>query len=238
MNYQDVQAELRRNADPEKAAFFPRFFKSGPGEYGYGDKFLGVTVPMVRQSIKPFHKLPLGEVAKLLHSQWHEERLAALLIMVWQYTHGDERHKQSVFEMYMDNTRYINNWDLVDSSAPKIVGPYLYHRDEQMPVLVTLAKSEELWERRIAMLATLYDIVHGEGDVALEIVEILRTDEHDLIHKATGWMLREIGKRVDRNVLLNYLDIHAQDMPRTMLRYAIEHLPTEQKQHYMKLKSE
>ncbi len=236
MKHSDVQSDLRKNANPEKAAFYPRFFKSGPGEYGYGDKFIGVTVPLTRKTIKPYHRLPLDEVLKLLHSEWHEERLAALLILVWQYAHGDDNERQAVYDTYLANTKYINNWDLVDSSAHRIVGPHLNDRPDRMKVLTRLAKSSSLWERRIAILSTLHYIQNGRADEALEIIDMLLHDSHDLIHKATGWMLREIGKRVDREILLDYLNRHAGEMPRTMLRYAIEHLSPEQKQRYMKPK--
>ncbi|MDQ5982206.1 MAG: hypothetical protein QG549_203 [Patescibacteria group bacterium] len=236
MKSEDVQAALRAQVDPAKAAFFPRFFKTGPGQYGEGDKFLGVTVPNTRAAVKPFQTLPLAEAEQLLLSEWHEDRLAALFILVWQYPRADEAKRKEIYDFYLSHARCINNWDLVDTSAEHIVGPYLNNRPDKMTVLTRLAKSESLWERRIAMLATFHYIKQGRADEALDIVDILLHDQQDLIRKATGWMLREIGKRVDRSVLTAYLDQHAHDMPRTTLRYAIEHLPPEQKLHYMQLK--
>lgn len=222
--------------DPEKAAFFPRFFKTGPGEYGEGDKFLGITVPNTREAIKPFRQLPLTEVEKLLTSEWHEDRLAALLILVWQYPRAAEPIQKEIYDFYVAHTASINNWDLVDSSAEFIVGPYLANKPDQMDILTSLAKSRSLWERRIAMLATFHYIKQGRADEALEIIDILLYDNEDLIRKATGWMLREIGKRVDRRILTTYLENHAPGMPRTTLRYAIEHLPRDQQQQYMAAK--
>ena len=238
MNHHDVQTALRDQADPTTAVQATRFFKTGPGQYGEGDKFLGVTVPNVRKIIKIFHDLPLGEVEKLLVSDWHEDRLAALLILVWQYPRSTAEAQHAIYEFYLAHTTYINNWDFVDASAEHIVGPYLSDRPEKMEVLKKLAHADLIWERRIAMLATFHYIRQGRADEALDIIDILLHDAHDLIRKATGWMLREIGKRVDRDVLLAYLDAHAHDMPRTTLRYAIEHLPPEQKRHYMQQKNE
>lgn len=237
MNHHDVQTALRDQADPIKAAQASRFFKTGPGQYGEGDKFLGVTVPTIRKITKDFRDLPLSEVEKLLVSDWHEDRLTALLILVWQYPRATAATQHEIYEFYLAHTTYINNWDFVDASAEHIVGPYLADKPEKMDVLQKLAHADLLWERRIAMLATFHYIRQGQADEALAIIDILLHDSHDLIRKATGWMLREIGKRVDRDVLLAYLDTHAHDMPRTTLRYAIEHLPTEQKQHYMQQKN-
>lgn len=233
MDHRDLQAALREYINPEKAVFLPRFFKTGPGQYGEGDKFLGITVPNVRTAIKPYLRLPLSEIDQLLTSEWHEDRLAALLILVWQYPRADAAEQQGIYEFYLAHTAYINNWDLVDTSAEHIVGPQLLNRPDKMKVLTHLAKSTLLWERRIAMLATFHYIKLGKAEEALDIIDILLHDDHDLIQKATGWMLREIGKRVDRSILLAYLDTHAHDMPRTTLRYAIEHLTPEQRAHYM-----
>lgn len=233
MNYKDVQVALREHVNPEKAAFFPRFFKTSPGQYGEGDQFLGITVPNVRAAIQPYRELPLPEVKKLLISKWHEERLAALLILVWQYSRVDGTTQKGIYDFYLAHTTYINNWDLVDTSAEFIVGPYLMERSDKMKVLTHLAHSSSLWERRIAMLATFHYIKLGIPDESLAIIDILLYDQHDLIQKSTGWMLREIGKRVNTSVLLAYLDQHAHDMPRTTLRYAIEHLSPEQRTHYM-----
>jgi 3-methyladenine DNA glycosylase AlkD len=229
----DVQAALRALVDPEKAAFFPRFFKTGPGEYSEGDKFLGVTVPLQRQVAKQFRGLPIVEIEKLLKSEWHEARLTALFLLVDAYQKGDQTTKQASYELYMSHTAFINNWDLVDSSASFIVGPWLDKRPEKMQKLQQLARSQLLWERRIAMLATFDYIKQARPEEALVIAETLLHDKHDLIQKAVGWMLREMGKHVDRAILLSFLDDHAATMPRTTLRYAIEHLDETTRKRYM-----
>ncbi len=172
----------------------------------------------------------------MLKSEWHDERLCALFILTGQYVKADQANKRAVYEFYMVHTKSVNNWDLVDSSAHLIVGPYLENRPEKMEVLTKLAASNSLWERRIAMVATFDYIKKGSADDAVIIAEQLLYDKHDLIQKAVGWMLREIGKRADRAVLLQFLDQHAATMPRTTLRYAIEHLPRDQRAHYMSLK--
>lgn len=233
---EDIKAALRSVAEPDRVTELSRFFKTGPGQYAEGDMFIGVRVPSVRTAIKPFKKIPLAEIEKLLISPWHEERLAALLLLVEQYKKADTAGRQAVYKTYLAHTKWINNWDLVDSSAEFIVGPWLENNPEKMSILQGLADSDSLWERRIAMLATLDYIRKGRADEALAIAEQLLYDKHDLIQKAVGWMLREIGKHVDRQTLLDFLDIHAATMPRTTLRYAIEHLAPEQKLYYMKRK--
>ncbi len=232
---EEIQTALRKLATPEKAVNSARFFKSGPGQYGEGDKFLGVTVPEQRKVAKKyFRPIFFKDMKRLLQSHWHEERLTALLMMVMKFQKGNDVTKRAVFDLYMKETEYVNNWDLVDSSAPYIVGPWLENNPYKMKVLIKLAHSELLWERRIAMLATFYYINKCQrADEALEICDILLHDSHDLIQKAVGWMLREIGKRVDEDILLLYLDDHAHEMPRTMLRYAIERLTPQQKKLYM-----
>jgi 3-methyladenine DNA glycosylase AlkD len=231
-----AQAALRAVAQPDRVAGTLRFFKAYPGGYSEGDKFLGCTVPVTRAVAKQFHDLPLGELDVLLASPWHDDRLLALIILVQQYRRADEIGKQAIYEFYMARTTRVNNWDLVDSSAEFIVGLYLDERPEKMTVLRTLADSELLWERRIAMLATFDYIRQGRADEALMIAEQLLHDPHDLIQKAVGWMLREIGKRVDRQQLLDFLEAHAATMPRTMLSYAVEHLTPEQRAYYRALK--
>lgn len=235
MDAQTVKQALREAANPERAAFGPRFFKAGPGEYAEGDKFLGVTVPQQRAIAKQFKDLSLAEITELLTSEWHEERLTALFILVGQYKRGDAADKKAMYELYMSHTNWINNWDLVDSSAGYIVGSYLDGKPEKMTVLQRLAASDLLWERRIAMIATFNYIYQGRADEALVIAEQLLYDKHDLIQKAVGWMLRELGKRVDHSLLVAFLDGHAATMPRTTLRYALEHFTTERKAHYMQL---
>jgi 3-methyladenine DNA glycosylase AlkD len=229
----EVQDALRAVTSPERAVQATRFFKSGEGQYAEGDKFLGNSVPQVRAIVKRFKDLPFAEVDNLMISQWHEERLAALLMLVARFKAGSEADKKFIYDYYVAHTKYINNWDLVDSSAEFIVGPYLEDRPEKMEVLKRLADSSLLWERRIAMLATFDYIKKGRADEALIIIEKLLNDTHDLIQKATGWMLREIGKRVDRDVLIAFLDGHAATMPRTTLRYAIEHFAPEVRQKYL-----
>lgn len=231
-----AQKALRNLADSEKAAFFPRFFKAGPGEYAEGDQFLGVTVPNIRTVASQFAGMPLDEITELLHSRWHEERLLALIILVAKYKRANTGKKGEIYELYITNTAFINNWDLVDTSAEYIVGPQLEDSPYKLRVLQKLASSKLLWDRRIAMLATFHYIKQGRADEALVIAEDLLHDKHDLIQKAVGWMLREIGKRVDQSLLLAFLDDHAATMPRTSLRYAIEHLSSETRQHYLKCK--
>jgi 3-methyladenine DNA glycosylase AlkD len=231
----DVSTALQKLVDFEKAGFYPRFFKAGVGEYAEGEKFLGVTVPQQRGVAKQFKDLPLGEVQKLLTSKWHEERLTALFVLVGQYQRGAAADKKTIYDLYMAHTKWVNNWDLVDSSACYIVGPYLENSSEKLEVLQKLAASKLLWERRIAMLATFDYIKKGRADEALIVAEQLLYDKHDLIQKAVGWMLRELGKRVDRLLLTQFLDKHAATMPRTSLRYAIEHLNPETRAHYLAL---
>ena len=223
---------LRELADPKHAVNLLRFFKTGPGQYGAGDQFLGLRVPQIRKVGREFRHLPLREVLELLQSKWHEVRLLALLIMVEQYKRGDERQRAEIYRQYLRNTSRINNWDLVDSSAPHIVGAYL--RERSRAPLRKLARSKSLWERRIAMIATQHLIRNADFDDALHIAEILVRDENDLIHKAVGWMLRELGAR-DRSALRSFLTRHAPTMPRTMLRYAIEHLSPAERRRWMSL---
>jgi 3-methyladenine DNA glycosylase AlkD len=227
-----IRSELRAVADPEKAKLLLRFFKTGPGEYGAGDRFLGVVMPKVRKIMKAHRQASNEDILSLLHSKYHEERMTALLILVEQYRRGDESKKKAVFDVYLENTVWINNWDLVDLTAPHIVGSQLFNEDRTM--LKTLALSKNLWERRIAALSTFYFISHGECREALEIAELLLHDSHDLIHKAVGWMLREVGKRCSMEKECTFLDAHSATMPRTMLRYAIERFPERLRLKYLK----
>lgn len=232
MKLSSLQNEIRAAADPARALTLARFFKSGPGQYGEGDRFRGITVPVLRALAKRYaQSLSLDDCGRLLDSPWHEERLAALLVMVDQFRRGDEKTRQAVFERYLSSTGRINNWDLVDLSAPQIAGGWLMTHERD--VLETLARSTSLWERRIAMIATMTFIRAGDFDDALTIAELLLKDTHDLIHKAAGWMLREIGKR-DLAAERAFLDRHAAVMPRTMLRYAVERFPAGLRTHYMK----
>jgi 3-methyladenine DNA glycosylase AlkD len=230
-NAASIRDELKAMSDPEKARVLLRFFKTGPGEYGAGDRFLGVITPKVRKVVKANWATPPGEIRKLIRSSFHEERLAALLIMVEKFHRGDSAQKRQVFDLYLANTAFINNWDLVDLTAPHIVGAYL--ADKDTAVLTRLAYSKSLWERRIAMLATFHFIREGDAREALRIAELLLKDNHDLIHKAVGWMLREVGKRCSLDLERRFLDAHAVGMPRTMLRYAIERFPEKLRLQYL-----
>ena len=226
-----IQQALRDQADPAKADFLPHFFKVEPGDR---DEFLGVTVPKQRAIVRQFYKiLSPSEVPKLLHSFVHEERLTALLIWVLQYQKGDAQTKQQIYNLYLQNTKWINNWDLVDSSASYIVGDYVFDKDRQ--IIDSLSRSKNIWERRIAILAAGEFIRHGEFGWTLKLAEQNLGDTHHYIHKATGWMLREVGKR-DRAVLVDFLEKFAARMPRTALRYAIEHFPAQQRALYLKMK--
>jgi 3-methyladenine DNA glycosylase AlkD len=222
--------QLRAQADPVRAGNLRRFFKTGPGDYGEGDRFLGLTVPQVRAVAKECREAPLEEIGRLLDSPWHEARLLAVVLLVDRYARADEDERESVYRFYLRRTDRINNWDLVDASAPGIVGRHLLTRSRT--VLARLARSQELWERRIAMVATSAFIREGQCDDTLTLATMLLDDEHDLMHKAMGWMLREVGKR-DRDVLTGFLDRHATAMPRTALRYAIERFPESLRRHYL-----
>lgn len=224
-----VQAELARQADPARVPGLMRFFKTGLGEYAEGDRFRGLKVPQVRAIVRHAARLPLTEIEALLASPWHEDRLAGLLIVVHQFARAEEAQQQMLYQLYLGAAKAgrINNWDLVDVTSGRVVGAWLRHRPECGRTLDRLARSKSLWERRIAMLATIHFIGHREFTDALRLATILRDDPHDLMHKAVGWMLREIGKR-DRAALDSFLAEHAAHMPRTMLRYAIEkHPPAE-----------
>jgi 3-methyladenine DNA glycosylase AlkD len=235
VNAEGVGRALRQVGTPLKAKASVRFFKSGPGEYAEGDTFLGVTVPEQRKIAKRFRALPLPEIEKLIVSPWHEERSCGLIMLVDRFVRGDEATKGAVYNFYSSHTKYVNNWDLVDSSAECIVGLWLENKPEQMKVLRGLATSDLLWDKRIALLATFHYIKQGRADEALVICEMLLHDPHDLIQKADGWMLKEIGKRVSVDVLKQFLDTHSAAMPRTTLRYALEHFPAETRIHYMQL---
>jgi 3-methyladenine DNA glycosylase AlkD len=280
MTYQKVHQDLKKLANPKKAKLLGRFFKTGKGQYGEGDIFLGIMVPQQRKVVKKFKELPLSEIQKLINSKFHEERLVGVLILVEQYQslcHSEgakateESLKQTatkgsfaslrmtpetIYKFYLKNSRRINNWDLVDLSAPKIVGDYLFQtpfrgghetlptcpsgrregsKNSKRKILYKLVKSKNLWERRIAVLATFWFIRYRDFADALKIAKILLDDKHDLIHKAVGWMLREIGKR-DEKVLRQFLNQHAPKMPRTMLRYAIEKFSEKDRKHYLLMK--
>ncbi len=231
MKAEDIRKRLLDLEDKEKAKTLQRFFKTGPGEYGEGDIFLGVMVPQLRKLSKEYGELDLGEVEALLKSSVHEERLLALLILIRKYNRGGEAEKKKIYGLYLKSTRWINNWDLVDLSAPNIVGDFLMKRSREP--LYRLACSPSLWERRIAILATFQFIKSHQFDETLRIGEILISDQEDLIHKAVGWMLREVGKR-DPAAEESFLREQYRQMPRTMLRYAIERFPVARRELFMK----
>jgi len=234
MALSNIKKELKNHSSKDKARILQGFFKTGPGEYGEGDIFIGVTVPNTRAVAKKYIDLDLKEVVQLLKSKIHEERLAALLILVAKFAKSPERDQDKIYKVYLSNTKYINNWDLVDLTAHHIVGSFLMDKDKQP--LHVLARSKSLWERRIAMIATFHYIRNNAFDDTLSIAKILLNDGEDLIHKAVGWMLREIGKR-DLAVEEKFLKQHYLKMPRTMLRYAIERFPESKRQAYLKGKA-
>jgi 3-methyladenine DNA glycosylase AlkD len=225
---------LRAHADARKATGLQRFFKTGPGEYAEGDRFLGVMVPQTRLVARTCADLSPQAITLLLRSPYHEDRLLGLLILTRQYERGTAAERQVLFRLYMQNRLWINNWDLVDSSAPYIVGPQLQRAGRNL--LARLAMSKRLWDRRIAVLATFHFIKNGDFSDAFRLCERLLADPEDLMHKACGWMLREIGKR-DRHALEQFLNRHAAAMPRTMLRYAIERLPQSSRRSYLNARS-
>ncbi len=231
----DVQQALEKYANREKATFFGIFFKTGKAGYGEGDKFIGLTVPQVRQVAKNYKDLPLDEVGNLLKSEIHEHRLCALLILTYKFPKANEKEQREIYDFYLKNRKHVNNWDLVDASAYKIVGEYLVKHEDKYREIKELTKSEHLWSRRIAMVAMFSFIRKGQLDKPVEIAAILVNDEHDLMHKAVGWMLREIGKQ-DVRILRTFLDKHADTMPRTALRYAIERMEDKERKKYLEMK--
>lgn len=235
MTLKEIRTALHAYSNPRRAELMQVFFKTAPGEYGAGDKFIGLTVPQVREVVRLGREASPGAVLGLLKSPIHEERLLALLIWVRQFATGDEARRKAIYQSYLEHTRWINNWDLVDASARDIVGVRLADKDRS--VLYTLAKSKSLWERRIAIIATFHFIRSGDLKDSLAICELLLGDEEDLIHKAAGWMLREAGKR-NLAAMETFLIKHQRTMPRTMLRYAIEKLPEVRRRAYLQGKVE
>ena len=230
MRATQIRARLRRLARPESVQILQRFFKTGPGEYGEGDVFVGVTLPELRALCRECRGAPLAEVTRLLRSRVHEERLLALLILVDAFRRGTPAERRRIYTLYLANTRFINNWDLVDASAHHIVGAWL--QDRSRAPLRRLARSRSLWERRIAIIATLHFIRAGEFDDTFAIADLLLDDRHDLIHKAVGWMVREVGNR-DGAAERRFLESRHARMPRTMLRYAIEKFPERERRRYL-----
>lgn len=233
-NLNSMLDELKQKENKEKATLLARFFKTGPGQYGEGDLFLGITVPESRKIAVKYYEISFSDISKLLKNKYHEARLVALLILVHKFRHTKKESEQKkIVDFYLKNTKYINNWDLVDLSAGYIVGNYLFGKDAK--ILEELAKSNNIWKRRIAIISTFAFIYKGESKWTFRIVKMLMNDPHDLIHKACGWMLREVGKRVSELELIAFLNTYATRMPRTMLRYAIERLPESKRLYYLNL---
>lgn len=226
----DLQKELKALGNPERAKASVWFFKTGKGQYGEGDRFLGITVPIQRKIAKRYVHLSLSDIQKLLTSPIHEFRLVGIFILVYQFEKADTKNQKRIYAFYIKNAKRINNWDLVDSSAPYITGSYLLHSPRN--ILYRFAKSKNLWEKRIAIIATAQFIKHNQFEDTFNIAEILMADTHDLIHKAVGWMLREVGNK-NRLAEEKFLKKHYQQMPRTMLRYAIEKFPEKRRKQYL-----
>jgi 3-methyladenine DNA glycosylase AlkD len=226
-----IKEEFKNLSNADQAKHSQKYFKTGKGEYGEGDIFLGLRVPIIRKLAKKYSTLSISDAAKILKSSFHEERLFALIVLVELFRKKEKENKEKIYELYLSNTKYINNWDLVDVSAPYIVGAYLVNRDKK-PIYI-LSRSENLWERRIAIMSTLYFIGNNEFSDTLKIAGILLKDKEDLIHKAVGWMLREVGKK-DFEVEEEFLRKHYKEMPRTMLRYAIERFPEEKRKSFLR----
>jgi 3-methyladenine DNA glycosylase AlkD len=231
MELTGLRNDLKNNADLKQAAILQRFFKTGKGEYGEGDQFYGIKVPVLRKISSAYKNLSLSDLQELLKSPIHEERLAALFILVNQYEKGDDKTRENIFKFYLKNTKNINNWDLIDLSAPKIVGVHLLKKDKK--ILFEFARSTDIWEKRIAILSTYTFIRNLQFDTTFQIAELLLNDEHDLIHKGVGWMLREVGNK-DMQAEEKFLKKYYKQMPRTMLRYAIEKFPEKKRRDYLK----
>ena len=234
MSAEDVKKELARVASPEKAAYLPRFFKALPGGYAEGDVFLGVTVPEQRRVARRHRDLPLSEVAELVRSPVHEHRFTGLLVLVARFESGESSTRERLFAFCREHLARVNHWDLVDLVAPRLIGPHLVEHPETRPLLDTWVRSASVWERRIAIMSTWAFIRRGEVEETLRLAGLLVEDRHEMVHKAVGWMLREVGKK-DRAREEAFLERHAARMPRTMLRYALEHFSPERRVYYMRL---
>ena len=233
MSLTKLKQELKSHASAPQGKILSRFFKTGKGEYGEGDIFLGIKTQIKRQVAKKYKDLKIKQVEKLLQSRFHDYRSTALVILTLKFQKSDDNLKKQIFNLYLKNTKYINNWDLVDVSAPKIIGDYLIDKPQKRKILYKLAKSNNLWEKRISILSTYAFIKNNQFNDTLKISRIVLRDEHDLIHKAVGWMLRELGKK-DQKIEEKFLQKHYQTMPRTMLRYAIEKFPEKKRKFYLK----
>ncbi|MDP3791931.1 MAG: DNA alkylation repair protein [Candidatus Omnitrophota bacterium] len=233
MSVSAIKKRLKQYSNKKKIPVLQRFFKTGPGEYAQGDIFIGVMVPYARKVVKEFKDIGLKYLPKLLRSPIHEERLTALLILVYKFKSADDTGKKKIYRLYMKNSAFVNNWDLVDLTAHHIIGGFLNDKDKR--ALYELAKSKNLWERRLAVIATFYYIRNNDFEETLRLSGMLMGDKEDLIHKAVGWMLREVGKR-DVKTLEGFLSVHCENMPRTMLRYAIEKFPEPKRKAYLSKK--
>lgn len=231
MSLEKIREELEASGDASGASILQKFFKTGPGGYGEGDVFRGIRIPALRKLSAKYQDLSLPHVEQLLHSAFHEDRMLAVLMLVRRYQKGDEATKRQVYRLYLKNRKFINNWDLIDVSAPHVVGAFLWDKDRE--VLYRLAQSNNLWDRRIAIISTFYFIRRGEFGETLTVARMLLLDAEDLIHKATGWMLREVGNR-NLRIEEDFLRDCYQQMPRTMLRYAIEKFPEIRRRQYLK----
>lgn len=236
MSLNNLKKDLRKLADPERALVSKSFFKTGKGQYGEGDIFIGITVPNTRIIANKYKDLSIGEIKILLSSKIHEERLVAVLLLVKRFETGNKKEQKEIFDFYLKHTVYINNWDLVDLSASRIVGSYLCLNKKPTTLLVSLAKSKDLWEKRISIISTLYYIREESSAETFKIAGLLLGDKHDLIHKAIGWMLREVGKQCSQKEEEEFLKKNIAKLPRTTLRYAIERFPEKLRKEYLKLK--
>lgn len=231
MSLEKIREELEAAGDPAGAAILQKFFKTGPGEYGEGDVFRGVRIPVLRKLSAKYHDLSLSHAEQVLHSAFHEDRMLAVLLLVRRYEKGDEATKARIYRLYLKNRKFVNNWDLIDVSAPHVVGAFLWDRERGM--IHRLAQSGNLWDRRIAIMSTFYFIRRGESGETLTVARTLLLDTEDLIHKAVGWMLREVGNR-NLRAEEEFLREYYRQMPRTMLRYAIEKFPEARRKQYLK----
>jgi len=243
VSYLKIKQELLSLQNPKQAAILSRFFKTGPGQYGAGDQFLGIMVSQTRAIIKKYPRASLADIQKLLNNDYHEIRLAGVLLLVIQYQAGQFKEQTRIYNLYLNNIKAINNWDLIDSSAPNIVGHYLYNyffiKNKQKEVICRLKKmasAKNIWSRRIAVVSTFYFIRQGRYQEIFFLTKMLKNDKQDLIHKALGWMLREVGTKINKAVLEKFLQDNITKLPRTTLRYAIEHFPQEKRLYFLHLK--